>query len=134
MTLKDRLIAVRDLIDGVQVLAGTTSAARLHVSPATGTVEVPADLLDRVSDTLSDAISDIETRRSMIDQTVAALRGTDVRVRPAEMRAISDVSADLRNGLTAMPDDTPGRESVVRAARTLYDTLDAIVGRDRSWT
>lgn len=123
-SLKARLTEVRDLVDGLQILAG---------APTTGAVAVPAELLEQISDALSDAVNDIETRRSMIDQTVAALRGTDVRVRPAEMRAISDVSADLRNGLTAMPDDTPGRESVVRAARTLYDTLDAIVARDKSW-
>lgn len=123
-SLKDRLIAVRDLIDGIQILAG---------APTTGTVEVPVDLLDRVSDALSDAVNDIETRRSMIDETVNALRSNDVRVRPQEMRAISDVSADLRNGLTAMPDDTIGRELVVRAAQTVHDVLGAIVNRDRSW-
>lgn len=98
------------------------------------TVALPYGDMDFVQIVLAEVLEEAATRRSMIDETVKALRSNDVRVRPPEMRAISNMSADLRNGLTAMPDDTPGRESVVRAARTLYDTLGAIVARDRSWT
>jgi hypothetical protein len=128
-SLKDRMIEVRALVDDV-----LHHARDLGPWPADGTAEVTTDLLDRVSAVLADAVHDIETRRSMIDKTIAALRGKDVAVRPQELRAVSEASAHLRNGLTAMPDDVAGRESVVLAARAVYEFLAAIVLRDRSWT
>lgn len=123
--LKNRLAATRDHVDGLQILAG---------APASGQIAVPVELLEQVSDLMSEAIHDIETRRSMIDETVAALRGRDVLVKAQELRAISAVTADLRNGLTVMPDDTSGRELIVRAMQKAYATLGAITARDRSWT
>lgn len=110
------------------------AAGNLVTNDSPTTVALSYGDMDFVEIVLAAVLKEAATRRSMIDETVAALRSNDVRVRPPEMRALSNMSADLRNGLTAMPDDTPGRSLVVRAAETLHDTLGAIVARDRSWT
>jgi hypothetical protein len=82
---------------------------------------------------VQNAQREIESRRSMIDETVQAIRNGNIEITKDELRAISKATANLRNALDAQPDETAGREIVLLAQKMILAALESVNERDTSW-
>lgn len=104
-------------------------------SSATGETKVPiaAHEIDDLDVFVQNAQIEIESRRSMIDETVRAIRGGDVMVTPEELRSISLATAHLRDALDFMPDHVAGRATVLEVQQRLLKVLASVNERDTSW-
>lgn len=102
---------------------------------ATGetTVPIAAHELDDLDVFVQNAQIEIESRRSMIDETVRAIRGGDVMVKPEELRMISLATASLRDALEHMDAGMTCRESVLHAQQRILQALESVNERDTSW-
>lgn len=102
---------------------------------ATGetTVPIAAHEIDDLDVFVQNAKDAIESRRSMIDETVRAIRNGNIEITKDELRAISKATANLRNALDAQPDETVGRELVLLAQKMILAALESVNERDTSW-
>lgn len=102
---------------------------------ATGetTVPIAAHEIDDLDVFVQNAQIEIESRRSMIDETVRAIRGGDVMVKPEELRTISLATALLRDALDYIDAGMTCRETVLDAQRRLLRALESVNERDTSW-
>jgi hypothetical protein len=102
---------------------------------ATGetTVPIAAHEIDDLDVFVQNAQREIESRRSMIDETVQAIRNGNIEITKDELRAISKATANLRNALDAQPDETAGREIVLLAQKMILAALESVNERDTSW-
>lgn len=102
---------------------------------ATGETTVPIAVheIDDLDVFVQNAKIDMDTRRSMIDETVKAIRGRDVMVKPEELRTISLATALLRDALDYLDAGMTCRETVLDAQRRLLRALESVNERDTSW-
>jgi hypothetical protein len=102
---------------------------------ATGETTVPIAVheIDDLDVFVQNAQLEIDSRRSMIDETVKAIRGGDVMVTPEELRTISLATAFLKDALDYIDAGMTCRETVLDAQRRILRALESINARDTSW-